>query len=90
MFPDAVTERGKKHMDKLSRLKISGFDAGVLFVCQRSDVRIFTPHWERDPKFAASLLRANSLGVKVWVIACDVRSSEINFKISTPYILEQK
>ena len=89
MFPDAVTERGKKHMEELSKLKDSGFGAGVLFVCQRSDVRRFIPHWERDPKFATSLLRANSLGVKVWVIACEVNSAEINYKFSIPYILEQ-
>ena len=49
MFPDAVTERGKKHMEELSKLKKSGSDAGVIFVCQRSDVREFMPHWERDP-----------------------------------------
>ena len=85
MFRDAVTERGRKRMGKLSGLRDSGFGAEVLFVRQRTDIRIFMPHWERDPEFAASLLRANSLRVKVWVIAWDVRSSEINFKISIPY-----
>jgi len=89
MFPDSVTERGKKHMEELSKLKGSGFGAGVLFVCQRSDVRRFLPNWERDPKFAASLIRAKSLGVKVWVIVCEVTKSEINYRFSIPYILEQ-
>ena len=86
MFPDAVTERGKKHMEELSKLKESGSGAGVLFVCQRDDVREFMPHWERDPKFASSLLRANSIGVEVWIIACEVTSTEINYKFSIPYI----
>ena len=90
MFPDAVTERGKKHMEELSKLRDSGFGAAVLIVCQRSDVRKFTPHWERDSKFASSLLRAKSLGVKVWVIVCEVTSTEINYKYSIPYILEHK
>lgn len=86
MFPDAVTERGKKHMEELSKLKESGLGAGVLFVCQRSDVREFLPHWERDPKFASSLLRAKSLGVEVWIIVCEVTSTEINYRFSIPYI----
>lgn len=86
MFPDAVTERGKKHMEELSKLRESGSGAGVLFVCQRSDVREFMPHWERDPKFASSLLKAKSLGVEVWIIVCEVTSTEINYKFSIPYI----
>ncbi|GIS72281.1 MAG: hypothetical protein CM1200mP10_18580 [Candidatus Neomarinimicrobiota bacterium] len=40
-FPDAVTDRGKRHVQSLQALVETGFQAGVLFVVQRSDADSF-------------------------------------------------
>ena len=50
-FPDAITERGKKHVQELTKLVKSGFQAGIIFVIQRSDASVFQPMWDRGPVF---------------------------------------
>ena len=54
-FPDAVTERGRSHVNSLVKLQKEGFETAVMFVVQRSDAKRFIPHWERDPKFSEAL-----------------------------------
>lgn len=66
MFPDAVTERGKRHVQELAELKNGGeFDTAVLFVVQRSDGEKFRPAAHIDPAFADALRTAYEQGVKV-------------------------
>ena len=48
LFPDAVTERGRKHLNTLIRVKHSGMRAVMLYVVQRMDVKIFSPAREID------------------------------------------
>lgn len=56
MFPDAVTERGKKHLQELTQLHTSGdFACAVLFVVQRNDAKVFKPAQHIDPAFAEAL-----------------------------------
>ena len=38
-----VTERGRKHLNTLIRVKRAGMRAVMLYVVQRMDVRIFSP-----------------------------------------------
>ncbi|MEE9166322.1 MAG: DNA/RNA nuclease SfsA [Candidatus Neomarinimicrobiota bacterium] len=87
MFPDAVTSRGARHMMGLMDLAESGFEAGALFVCQRGDVTLFRPHWNRDPAFAAALLAAAKNGVRVWAISAHVEPPHIRFRREIPYDL---
>ena len=87
MFPDAVTERGTRHMKALADLVKSGNDAGVLFVCQRSDVNSFRPQCERDPKFAESLKSAEKAGVRIHVIKAKVTPESIQYMGEIPYNL---
>ena len=44
-FPDAITTRGLKHVKLLTDMVKNGKNAGILFVCQRSDVSFFKPMW---------------------------------------------
>ena len=88
-FPDAITERGRKHILLLTELVKSGKNAGVLFVCQRSDVNSFKPMWDRDPKFGKALLDGFKFGLKIWCISVDISLSEMNFKKEIPFSLIQ-
>jgi len=87
MFPDAVTVRGARHMAGLADLLEENIQAGVLFVCQRSDISLFRPEWNRDPSFANALKRAVNLGVKIWIISTEVNPISIRFKKEVPYDL---
>jgi len=63
MFPDAVTERGLKHLDELIRVTKQGDRALMLFVATRDDVDSFTPAVHIDPAYARRLAQAARAGV---------------------------
>lgn len=56
MFPDAVTDRGSRHLRELAELAERGRRSGVLFVVHSSRPRFFLPEFHTDPVFAGTLL----------------------------------
>ena len=88
-FPDAVTIRGKRHVQSLHALVENGFQAGILFVVQRSDAHIFQPMWERDPKFGKALFNAFHGGVHVWCITTSISKTDMTFKKEIPVNLQR-
>lgn len=52
MFPDAVTERGRRHMLELARLAEQGYRVGVLFLVQWKRAEYFLPDYHTDLEFA--------------------------------------
>lgn len=72
LFPDAVTTRGRKHLETLIEVKKEGIRAVMLYVVQRMDVTKFGPASAIDPNYAASLKRAMENGVEVIVIQINV------------------
>lgn len=64
-FPDAPTERGKRHVEELIKAKIQGLKAAVLFIIPREDAEIFSPNWEMDPPFSLALQQAQEKGVHI-------------------------
>jgi len=63
-FPDAVTERGKKHLEDLSEMVRAGQRAVIFFVVGRADCRRFRPADEIDPAYGAALRHAVKVGVE--------------------------
>ncbi|MFQ5533115.1 MAG: DNA/RNA nuclease SfsA, partial [Candidatus Methylomirabilales bacterium] len=45
IFPDAPTDRGRRHLLALLKAYRSGFRGAVIFVVQRADARRFAPNW---------------------------------------------
>ncbi len=76
-FPDAPTERGKKHLLELIDVKSSGRGAGVLFLIQIEDVNEFSPNNETDPEFAEALRKASQKGVDIFAYSCVVTKTGI-------------
>jgi sugar fermentation stimulation protein A len=64
-FPDAPTERGKRHVEELIGAKSKGMNSAVLFLITREDALIFAPNWVMDPAFSGVLSQAQQKGVKV-------------------------
>lgn len=71
-FPDAPTERGRKHLLELAEAKAQGKGAGVLFLIQLEKALYFTPFEERDKPFAEALRYAYMKGVDIFVYDCNV------------------
>jgi sugar fermentation stimulation protein A len=63
-FPDAVSERGTKHLKELIRLKRRGHRAAIVFVIQRDDCNFFRPADEIDAEYGRWLRRAITAGVE--------------------------
>ena len=66
LFPDAPTERGRRHVETLAEAAERGLRASVLFVVQRPDASLFRPREETDPAFAHALRDASMRGVEVY------------------------
>jgi len=56
MFPDAVTERGRKHLLTLAGLAEKGMRCGVIFVVHWPRGRYFLPDYHTDFDFAQTFL----------------------------------
>jgi sugar fermentation stimulation protein A len=76
-FPDAISERGTKHLKELIRLKRRGYRAAVVFVIQRDDCQIFRPADEIDPEYGRWLRRAIRAGVELLPYQAKVTPEEI-------------
>ena len=63
-FPDAVTERGQKHLRELMDLAARGTRVGVFLAVQRPDGRCFGPADFIDPRFAELFWQAVDRGVE--------------------------
>jgi sugar fermentation stimulation protein A len=57
MFPDAVTSRGKRHIEELSAMSDSGIKTAVVFVIQSLDIQFFVPDYHTDPDFSETLYK---------------------------------
>jgi len=64
MFPDAVTERGRKHLNLLMKSIDEGYTPYMFYICQL-DRQYFRPAHEIDPKYAETLYEAVDKGVRV-------------------------
>ncbi|MFP5223510.1 MAG: DNA/RNA nuclease SfsA [Acidobacteriota bacterium] len=71
-FPDAPTERGRKHLVELMRLVQAGTRAALFFAVQRPDAGCFGPADAVDPQYGELLRQAVAAGVEVWPFVVDV------------------
>jgi sugar fermentation stimulation protein A len=70
MFPDAVTERGARHLRELASRAEGNTDGAVLFVVHWPHARIFMPNYHTDLCFAETLLAVRH---QIRIIALSVR-----------------
>ncbi len=64
LFPDAVTERGARHLLELERMVREGHRAVIFFLVNRDDCGSFGPAREIDPAYGEALDRAVAAGVE--------------------------
>jgi sugar fermentation stimulation protein A len=70
MFPDAVTERGTRHLEDLAKLSEEGIKTVILFIVYWPFASVFMPDFHTDLKFSQTLLNIRG---KVRVIPLSVR-----------------
>ncbi len=76
-FPDAVTERGQKHLREMMSLMKQGFKCEIIYTVQRNDVKTFSPCKAMDPEYAKLFDQAVKQGLIVSPLAVSLNQSEI-------------
>lgn len=71
-FPDAVTERGQKHLQELMNLIDDGHQAELIFTVQRNDVKFFSVAKDIDPDYAKLFEKAVKKGLIVSPVIVDI------------------
>lgn len=79
-FPDAVTERGTKHLKALMRMVEEGARSAILYVVQREDCEAFALAKKIDPKYADMAILSKNKGVETYCYACHVSPYEISLR----------
>jgi sugar fermentation stimulation protein A len=70
MFPDAVTERGARHLQELAKFSEEGMETAILFIVHWPFAEVFMPDYHTDLNFSQTLLNVRN---KVRVIPVSVQ-----------------
>ncbi|MBM3291810.1 DNA/RNA nuclease SfsA [Candidatus Bathyarchaeota archaeon] len=65
LFPDAPTERGRRHLKTLIKAKKVGRSA-IIFIIQRDDAHIFSINKKMDSELAVAFQEAHLIGVEAY------------------------
>jgi len=71
-FPDAVTQRGAKHLGELAAMTGDGARAAMIYLAQRADCGRFAVAADIDPAYAAAFETAVAAGVEMLALRCTI------------------
>lgn len=83
-FPDAVTERGRKHLVEMTNEVKNGSRAVMFYLVQRDDCSVFKPADDIDPRYGEALRQAVADGVEAIAYEAIVRPTGIDVSRSLP------
>jgi sugar fermentation stimulation protein A len=87
MFPDAPTDRGKRHLEVLAELAKGGQRAAAVFIAQRADALYFAPYEAVDPEFSKTLRQVHQQGVEIVAYRCKLSLEEISISNAIPVVI---
>lgn len=87
-FPDAVTQRGARHLRELTLLARRGIRAVQLYCVNLSGITAVRPADEIDPAYGRALREAAAAGVEVLAYGADINSRAIRLSRRLPVLIE--
>ncbi len=84
LFPDAVSQRGAKHLRELIAMVKKQYRAVLVFCVQHEGIECFSPAREIDPVYSDTLKEAVDAGVEILVYKAQISSAEIVLEKSIP------
>ncbi len=84
LFPDSVTQRGRRHLEALGRLRADGARAALLFLVQRADCEAVAPADAIDPDYGAALREVARAGVELFALAARISARAISVERELP------
>jgi sugar fermentation stimulation protein A len=85
-FPDAVTQRGQKHLMELMALAAAGNRVACFYLIQRSDAACFGPADFIDADYARLFWQAVEHGVEIWPYQASVTPAGIGLGPRLPLL----
>ncbi|HCH66731.1 MAG: DNA/RNA nuclease SfsA [Deltaproteobacteria bacterium] len=76
-FPDAVSARGRKHLEALRRMVGAGHRAVLLYLVSRADIDCVVPADDIDPAYGQALRTAHQAGVEVRAVRAHITPTEV-------------
>jgi sugar fermentation stimulation protein A len=86
-FPDAVTQRGAKHLRELAALARQGVRAVQLYCVNLSGIEAVRPAEEIDAAYAQALRAAVADGVEVLAYATRIDAEQVYIDRALPVLL---
>jgi len=84
LFPDAVSERGRKHLRELASIAQQGDRAVLLFCVQHTGVEWVEPADAIDPAYGKALREAAIAGVEILAYRADIRPDDAHIELARP------
>ena len=81
LFPDAVSERGTKHLRELMQMIRDGHRAVLLYCVQHTGIEWVEPADEIDPLYGKTLLEAIAAGVEVIAYKAEINPAMSSIKL---------
>lgn len=86
-FPDAVTERGTKHLLELAAVRAEGARAMLVFAVGRTDARVVETAGDIDAVYARTLREVVAQGVEVVALGATIDARAIALTHRLPVVL---
>ena len=86
-FPDAVTTRGRRHLEHLIARVRDGERAALLYIVQRGDADSVSPADDIDPEYGKALRQAEAAGVEIHALGARVLHDRIKLERILPVLL---
>lgn len=86
-FPDAVTQRGQKHLRELRQQAEEGQRAVLFFAVLHTGINQVSPARHIDAQYADLLAQASAAGVEVICYGAGISSGEIRLAAKLPFSL---
>lgn len=83
-FPDAPSQRGRKHLQELAAAVQAGDRAVLAFCIQRGDALSVGPADDVDPEYGRLLREVAGLGVEVLGLRCRVEPTGVEISTAVP------
>jgi len=85
-FPDAITTRGRRHLEHLIARKRSGERAALLYIVQRADADSVEPADDIDPDYGEKLREAAAAGVEIHALGTRIQADRIRVERVLPVL----
>jgi len=85
-FPDAVTERGARHLDELAREARAGARSVLLFLVQIGSAGSVALARDIDPAYGEAFDRARAAGVEAMALRCRISTDGIEVESAVPVL----